>query len=99
MSNLQHHFSVAYDPERHTLYSTPAPHSLPTTISLHGRMTEQERNALPIMRPPYRLRQRRTNIDLLQLRTLLPLLRKRYRIRSNDSTQGLAIIERIQCTA
>ena len=54
-------------------------------------MTKQKAHTLPIMRPPTRLRQRRTNIHSDQSRTPLLLLLMRYRIRDHDFGQLTAI--------
>jgi len=68
------------------------PHPLPSFYSLlTRRMTKQKTHTLPIMRPPARLRQRRTNINRLQPLTPLLLLRMRHRIRHHHPAQLTAI--------
>ena len=50
-------------------------------------MTKQKADTLPIMRPPTRLRQRRTDIDRLQPLPPLLLLLVRNRVRHHELTE------------
>jgi hypothetical protein len=54
-------------------------------------MRKQKAHTLPIMRPPNRLRQRRTNIHNPQQPTPLYLITQRHRIRDHHSTQPAPI--------
>jgi hypothetical protein len=62
--------------------------------SIRRRMREQETHALPIVRPPDRLRQRGADIHHPQQSTPLDLVPQGYRIRHDDPAQ-LAPVQRL----
>lgn len=61
-------------------------------------MREQKAHTLAIMRPANRLRQRRTNVDNLQLLAPLHLILHRHRVRDNHSAQ-LRLVDRLDGAA
>lgn len=75
---------------QNALYLPPTP-SVYAAPLITRRMCKQKTHTLPIMRPPNRLRQRRTNIHHPQKPTPLNLIPQRHRIRHHHPTQPTAI--------